>query len=451
MISREKGPMDVFSPINLPGIIEVERCRYICPCRKPHLSIQGYSVRKCEKRPVAMALTESAQPILENDFLRVEVTPDGSITVQDKENGRRLTDCIYLEDTGDRGDSYLFRPAPEAPLDTRGVQPEITVLEKNAYLQRCKLSWNWSIPASFDFDRHCRGTEMVEMPISLTLTLKKGDRTLEIAYDVTNTARDHRVRLVVAADICSNQFQADIPFDIITHEDGFHHPNTISLVHPNTSFAAMEQEGRGIAVFTEGNHECEKIDESRLAFTLFRSTGVINRNGDDSVTSGDQWYCPANQCLRRMEGRMGVYLFAGKTADAKLPHMASRFRNPLLVTFMPCDRRKFSGGRTAVQDSALEELFYRPDPYADVAMQSNQSAVQVSGEHIQITALKKAEDGKGLVLRFFQYGDADETVTVTANGNIYRSSMSEKQAELLGKDEITLTVGTKKIVTLRIQ
>ena len=99
----------------------------------------------------------------------------------------------------------------------------------------------------------------------------------------------------------------------------------------------------------------------------------------------------------------------------------------------------------------MEELFYRPDPYADVAMQSNQSAVQVSGEHIQITALKKAEDGKGLVLRFFQYGDADETVTVTANGNIYRSSMSEKQAELLGKDEITLTVGTKKIVTLRIQ
>ena len=55
------------------------------------------------------------------------------------------------------------------------------------------------------------------------------------------------------------------------------------------------------------------------------------------------------------------------------------------------------------------------------------------------------------MLRFFQYGDADETVTVTANGNIYRSSMSEKQAELLGKDEITLTVGTKKIVTLRIQ
>lgn len=452
LISREKGPMDVFSPINLPGIIEVERCRvYLSVPETAPFSIQGYSVRKCEKRPVAMALTESAQPILENDFLRVEVTPDGSITVQDKENGRRLTDCIYLEDTGDRGDSYLFRPAPEAPLDTRGVQPEITVLEKNAYLQRCKLSWNWSIPASFDFDRHCRGTEMVEMPISLTLTLKKGDRTLEIAYDVTNTARDHRVRLVVAADICSNQFQADIPFDIITHEDGFHHPNTISLVHPNTSFAAMEQEGRGIAVFTEGNHECEKIDESRLAFTLFRSTGVINRNGDDSVTSGDQWYCPANQCLRRMEGRMGVYLFAGKTADAKLPHMASRFRNPLLVTFMPCDRRKFSGGRTAVQDSALEELFYRPDPYADVAMQSNQSAVQVSGEHIQITALKKAEDGKGLVLRFFQYGDADETVTVTANGNIYRSSMSEKQAELLGKDEITLTVGTKKIVTLRIQ
>ena len=148
---------------------------------------------------------------------------------------------------------------------------------------------------------------------------------------------------------------------------------------------------------------------------------------------------------------MGVYLFAGKAVDAELPQMASRFRNPLLVGFMPCDRRKFSGGRTAVQDSALEELFYRPDPYADVAMQSNQSAVQVLGEHIQITALKEAEDGNGLVFRFWQYGDDDETVTVTARGIIYRSGMSEKTAELLGKDEITLTVGSKKIVTLRIQ
>lgn len=452
LISREKGPMDVFSPINLPGIIEVERCRvYLSVPETAPFSMQGYSVRKCEKRPTAMTLLTSAEPILENDFLRVEVTPEGSITIQDKENGRTLTDCIYLEDIGDRGDSYLFRPAAEAPLDTRGIKPEITILEKNAYVQRCKLSWNWSIPANFDFDRHCRGTEMIEMPIALTLTLKKGDRTLEVAYDVHNTAEDHRVRLIVAADICSKHFQADIPFDVITHEDGFHHPHTISRVHPNTSFAAMEEAGRGIAVFTEGNHECEKIDESRLAFTLFRSTGVINRNWDDTVSSGDQWYCPANQCLRRLEGRMGVCLFNGKAVDAELPQMASRFRNPLLVGFMPCDRRKFSGGRTAVQDSALEELFYRPDPYAEVALQNGQPTVAVKGAHIQVSALKQAEDGNGLVLRFWQYGDTEEMVTVTAQGNIYRSSMSEKQAELLGKDQITLTVGSKKIVTLRIQ
>ena len=93
---------------------------------------------------------------------------------------------------------------------------------------------------------------------------------------------------------------------------------------------------------------------------------------------------------------MGVYLFAGKTADAKLPHMASRFRNPLLVTFMPCDRRKFSGGRTAVQDNALEELFYRPDPYADVAMQSNQSWSAGIVSTIQITGIKESRGRKGV-------------------------------------------------------
>lgn len=452
LISREKGLLDVFSPINLPGTIEVERCRVYLPVPETApFSVRGYSVRKCERRRAEMRQIESAEPILENEYLRVETAPNGSITIQDKENGRTLSDCLYLEDTGDRGDSYLFHPAAETPLDTRGIQPEITVLEKNAYIQRCKLSWEWSVPAYYDFERHCRSTETVKMPISLILTLKKGERTLEISYDVNNTARDHRVRLVAAADISSSQFQADIPFDIITREDGAYAPETVSKVHPNTSYAAMEAAGRGIAIFTEGNHECEKIDKNRLAITLFRATGVITRNADGSVTSGAQWYCPENQCLRRMDGRLGLYLFTGKPADAKLPCLAQRFGNPLLVGFTPCDRRKFSGGRTAVQDSSLEELFYRPSPYPKAALQDNQSAVQVQGRCIQVSALKQAEDGNGLILRFWQYGDTEEPVTVTAHGNIYRSNMAEDQNELLGREQVKLTAGPKKIVTLRIQ
>jgi len=449
LISKTRKYHDLFSPTNLPGCIEVDCYRiYLSLPETQGHSVQGYSVRKSNQKPTEIPFIQDDVTILENSLLRVEIGTDGSVTMTDKKSGRTLKDCIYLEECCDRGQAYLFRTLDEPPLETRGLVPTVTFLEKNPYQQKCRLSWDWAVPACYDFEHHCRVDETVEMKTELTLTLKKDEPVLEVAYVVDNSAMDHRVRLVVATDQKSDCYHADIPFDIITHKDGEHSPGLTSLVHPNTSFAVLEDRGKGVAVFTEGSHESEKLDESRLAFTLFRSNGTINRNPDDTMTCGDQWYCPENQCLRRIEGRIGLCLCDG---DTDLPNTATRFRNPMLIGFTSCDPKKLTGGRPAVQDTSLSEVFFRPDPYADVVLKSNYPTVRVEGKSVQISALKQSEDGTDLVLRFYNYGSQEETVKVRAKGGIYQSNMAEDKKEFIGTDHVKLSVNPKQIITLRIE
>lgn len=152
------------------------------------------------------------------------------------------------------------------------------------------------------------------------------------------------------------EFVTIIPYDIVCHRDGDSNPNIVDDVHPNTSFAAISNGRNVTAVFTEGAHECAKFGDDTLAFTLVRSTGVIDRY------CGAQWQCPENQCLREISGRCAIYVGTCDEA-AELLALSAQFRNPLLCHVTPCDTTKFTGGRPAVQDTKITELFYKVDKY----------------------------------------------------------------------------------------
>ena len=55
------------------------------------------------------------------------------------------------------------------------------------------------------------------------------------------------------------------------------------------------------------------------------------------------------------------------------------------------------------------------------------------------------------MLRLFNYTEEVRTVTVKAQGRLYRTQLDEVARIFLGKDEVTLTLGPKEIVTLFMQ
>lgn len=74
----------------------------------------------------------------------------------------------------------------------------------------------------------------------------------------------------------------------------------------------------------------------------------------------------------------------------------------------------------------------------------------MTGEGVLVTALKKAEDGQGLILRLLNYSEGEQTAVITADAHGYRTTMSEEGRTALGEGRLELILRAKELVTLRL-
>lgn len=459
VISKETVERDVFSPLNLPGRIWVDRYLvYVKVNDVQPYSVKGIMVLLAKSEvPYAKDIVlrakekENVCAILENDFIRAVVNERGRVDVCFKQRGLSFEDVFAFEDKADRGDSYNYYDAHDTPVSSREFAPKIEIIEQNALVGRVKITWELKLPVCYDFQDEKRSDETSTVTAEIILELKSTDEMLILNYRILNTCKDHRLRLLVNSGFLKASCMADTPFDIMEREDAHWWVDPISQAFPNTSFVSLEEKGKGIAVLTEGAHEAEHLKPGTLALTLVRSTGVINREWNLKPGGGRQWNCPANQCLREISGRLAFVGYNGSVYEAQLPQYVKAFRTPLKAMCVPADRKRFTGGRTAVQDTRLSELFYLPEAYPDVWLRQNQSQVLLEGRNLTVSALKLGEDRSGVIFRFYNYGVEKEIASVTAEGEIYRTNMAENEKEYLGSNFIKMEVGAKKVVTLYIQ
>ena len=434
---------DVFSPINLPGTKEVKEYEaYIDVGEVAPYAFKTFIIRSVEGK-IAFSTTKTDDiPTITNGILSLQADQNGRVTLVSGE--RKVENCIFLEDQADIGDSYVFINSTDTPILSDGTCTDVRVIEKNAYQQSLLLTYEISLPADYDFEQQCRSAQTAVTKVELTLTLKKDQPMVFVDYKVDNASKWHRLRVVVNTDVASDVSTADIPFDIVTHGEEMHYQDTYSKVLANTSFALLQQGEKGFAVLTKGAHEYQHLDGNRLAFTVVRATGGINRS------SSRNWKTPGNQCLRTISGSMALLPYIGDVISADVANQALQFRAPLMTNVSCCDTHKFTGGRPCVQDTELNEIFYLPDAYPTASIPSNQSAISVAGEGLSVTAFKKSEYGEGEVVRFVNLSSKPTTATVTANGKIYRTTMAEKRKQFLAVDKVELTVAPKEIVTLML-
>ena len=78
--------------------------------------------------------------VLENEHLRIQITPNGTFIVEDKASGQVYRDQGYFEDGGDNGDGYNY----SYPLEDR--------VENTLGAARASAGWrtalSFSVPAS---------------------------------------------------------------------------------------------------------------------------------------------------------------------------------------------------------------------------------------------------------------------------------------------------------------
>ena len=464
LISKRPGTKNVFSPINLPGNIDVDVYRiYMETGKIAPFSFAGFVVWPNKGKIKKLAQNKSDGSHIENEYMSLDIDKSGKVKLTDKLRGKTYDNFLYLEENYDRGDSYVYNNAGDAPILSSDVgiaaRTKVASLENNEYTQAVKISYELTVPAEYDFAARGRSKAAVVCPVCLELTLKKYDKKLYVKYRIENRAKDHRVRLVFDPGLAAASSVADIPFDIVAHGADDHYFNTMSKVRPNTSFAALIDEGdnTGLAVLTKGQHEYEHLtgsaNRSALAFTIVRSTGFITHSGNPDEIVGETFLCPENQLLREIGGEFAALPFEGDVVGAKVPLESKAFRNPAEAYFTACDTKKFSGGRTAVQDTRLEELFYLPDPYEGVKIPGGTGALSLDNPNVTVSAYKISEDRRARILRLFNPTDKEQRCALKTKGKVQISCMGESSGEAVGKNRngaAEVSLKPKEILTLRI-
>ena len=463
VLERSTFAKSVFSAVNLPGNLDVVRYKIRMLAEKvPAFGYSVYRIQTKERTPEyengsPIAFMEGKGFCLENGCLKAVITPSGKIDLLHKESGHCYKDILTVQDVADTGNAYIFYPlAGDVPVDTASLIPEITLEESDAYLGRVRLHYEVTVPAYYDAADGKRSDETVTMPLDILVGLKAKARSLDIRFELENRAKDHRMRALIRSGLCSDTAVSTAPYDIISRNKWDIDTRICNETEHNSGMVSVAQDGLGMAVLNRGIYGYENLqkEQGTLAFTIVRSTGTIS-GGVDS--DDDAWKIPGNQCLRAIAGEISLLPQWGSGLAEQAAFAAKAFQNPLVVQCEPVDMRKFLGGRPAVQDTSIAELFYQDIPYAEVRLERTGGDLFLEGEGLQVTALKKAYDRTGYILRF--YNPKAEAVNAVLHfgklpvKRVWKTNLKETAREELDltDNRLPLYVKGKEIVTLFIK
>ena len=438
ILSREEIPYDVFSPVNLPGVLDAVRVRIRFHAQElPPLAARVYTAVPHEPG----ILLEKQANTVENDVYALQIE-NGHLVIHDKKQGRSYIDPVAIEDAADKGDAYVFRRSSEAPLV---VLPHAFREETGALAQRVTLSFAYDCPAGYDFAADRRSATTVPTTASVTLTLHAGSDLIEVAYAYENHAADHRVRLSLAAGIVNATVVTDTAFDAAVRPENESCAFTESNTHCAATFAALYGENKQFSVFTEGQHEIEAAAD-RCLVTILRATGYINRNHTTfAPTGGEIWVVPGNQCMRSMSGRL-AFSYAPYGTAASLWERGKQFRCGIITHADSFDPHKYAGGRFAVQAAELKILYYLPDAYPE-CRSTSQPLIAGLPEEIGITCCKAGEKGD-FILRLCNFSNKVVEGAFALPMKTSLTTLSEQKTEAMPP---ILTFNPKQIITLTLE
>jgi len=434
---------DVFSPVNLPGVLDVNTytIRFVAE------SVPAYSsaIYAAVIGEAGQVIDKKCPKTLKNGKYSVCVNGKDELVIEDNINGTAYVNPILLEDCVDRGDAYIYRKSPDKPMIIRPAQ---FAFKGGQIRQTLEFAFEYSAPAEYDFDNLCPSDRQVAERVECSLSIDEGSDVISLNYKIINKRKDHRLRLLIETGLTDAAIATDSVYDYAVRKPYESCDITDSNTHCAATFSTVFAGNRALSIYVEGQHEVAN-EAGKAAVTVLRCTGVINRSPDTfAMVGGSTWRVDGNQCLKEIEGRIG--LVYGKVKSPEQYYAGARiFRTGLLTHSDSFDGKKYSGGRFAVQSSRLEKLYYLPDKYSGCTA-SHLPAFTVAGGKLSVACFKKGLNG-GYAVRLVNLSDQTVEDRFAFNGKIYLTDMSERQFELLGENEVSLTLTPKQIVTLRIE
>jgi alpha-mannosidase len=372
----------------------------------------GYRVYYARKGEGAAAAADPVATLpngMENAHLRVEIAPDGSLDITDKAAGRAYHGLAYFEDTEDAGDEYDYSPARNSEtIVSTGRTARARLLHNGPLQVTWEVALDLPLPAGLTADRQGRSDERVNCPITSQITLRSGADAVEVRTAVDNRAKDHRLRVCFPTDLTADRAAAGGHFDVVARAIG--EPATEGWAQPpvptkhQRGFVDISDGAAGLAVLNRGLPEYEALGDARntVAVTLLRCVNAISRGDMLSRPShaGIPCLAPEAQCQGSHTFEYAILPHAGDWRAAYRP--AAVFGAPLFV------RR---GDET--EGFVMSEVWPTDTPDAPTApvrmkkqslageLPGEMSFVQLEPEALVLSAVKRAEAGDALIVRFY--------------------------------------------------
>ncbi|NLM54147.1 MAG: hypothetical protein GX195_04360 [Firmicutes bacterium] len=457
VVQKKQYSKRTLSPINLPGYKRVQALSIQFEAADiPQLGYKTYAFQPGGDGEKIKTEKASAEPVLENRFLRAQINEDGTIDLLHKASGEVFRGLGYYVDSGDAGDSYVYMtPKNDQVFSTLGLPAQLICVEEGPWQTRWEIRTVLNIPAELDARQETR-VGSVSLPICTEVSLGEHDPYLKFKVTVDNRAKDHRLRVMFPTGLAADTAHAGAQFDIVERRYDFGAKwGRASHTAPNYGFVDVNDGVLGLAVHNNGLHEYELLgDEKRtLALTLLRCVEWIYDKDFDYPM--EETRIPEAQCLGRHVFEFAVYPHQGNHYAGRVYQSAHAYLNPLRPVVHPRDRKLWQEGRPWVQDSVVQTTFHREDPYTALPrLPAVGSFCQLKAEHVVITSLRPNRNGDGLIIRLVNLREEGEEACFSMPGlkRGYRLSLDERQREELPLSgaSLALEIPGKKIVTLEV-
>jgi alpha-mannosidase len=404
---------------------------------------------------------------MENRHLRVEINADGSLSLLDKATGRQFRQLGYFSDDEDAGDEYDFSPCLNPrQVSSLGRPASVRLVHAGPLQVTYAISSVLPVPASLTEDRQRRSDNLVDCPITTTVTLHWDSWVLHMRTTVNNQARDHRLRVCFPTSLRADHATADGHFDVVSRPIDL--PAARGWVQApvrtrhQRHFVDVSDGQVGLAVFNRGLAEYEILRDSgrdTVAVTLLRCVDNISRAGllTRSDHAGIPYPTPEGQCQGEHTFDYAIYPHAGSWQSVY--RAAYTWHTPAMLR-RGDEHEGYIPGEVWPDHSPADDptVPVRLKP-ADLtgSLPPEQSFLTLEPDVLVLSAVKRSEGGEALIVRFYNPAADAVQATVTLFRPLNAAQLvnlnEEPQSDLPvdGQGRVSLPVRGKQVCTLALR
>ncbi len=348
------------------------------------------------KLPIVQRLASRPQKTrppyrIENDLLVVEALKDGTLTVTDKATGAVYHGLNRFLDGSDCGDEYNYCP----PAEDRVIAARLkgVTIARGPAQQTITLDLELPAPACLAPDRKSPVRYVVPLRVTSHITLTNSIPRVDIHTTIENNAKDHRLRVHFPAPFAAQRAEHDGHFEVVERGIGLPPFDETWVEHPRPevpqrAFTSVTNGQQRLTVANRGLPEVEVLrnadGDAEIAITLLRSVGWLSRDdfSNRKGHAGPFIETPGAQMLG--EWAFDYSIIPGKN-DTSSYQQAYAFEAPLRAV------------STDVHPGALP---------------ATGSFARITPPEFLVSAVKRAEDGKGWLVRGYNLTAQEAQVTL---------------------------------------